>query len=273
MAGPTQGAESKSGACPSRTIALALAIGAAALLVVPAGCLGPLAAPVPAAHGPEAPPVRGGTLHLASIGDPRTLDPAGPSDGLAMQAQHLLFAGLVDLDDRAEVVPELAERWTVDEDGRGYHFVLRPGVLMHDGAELTADDVKRSAERSLHPASPNPNASYFQDIVGCGAFVSGQADHLAGIVVDGRYAISFHLDAPDAAFLSLLAMHTLRPVCRSAGTRYDDAWLPCGAGPFRLLPGGWQRGSSLRLVRHEGYFRTGLPYLDAVEWTFAVPIT
>ena len=40
------------------------------------------------------------------------------------------------------------------------------------------------------------------------------------------------------------------------------------------MPGGWQRGTSLRLVRHDGYFRPGLPYLDAVEWAFNMqPLT
>ena len=57
---------------------------------------------------------------------------------------------------------------------------------------------------------------------------------------------------------------------RAAGARYSRTWLPCGAGPFRLEPGGWQRGTSLRVVRHESYFRPGLPYLDAVEWTLTM---
>jgi ABC-type transport system substrate-binding protein len=65
-----------------------------------------------------------------------------------------------------------------------------------------------------------------------------------------------------------MAMPTLRPTCKSAGRRYSDGWLPCGAGPFRLEPGGWQRGTRLRLVRHDGYFRAGLPHLDGIEWIY-----
>jgi ABC-type transport system substrate-binding protein len=200
----------------------------------------------------------------------RNLDPAGPSDGLTQQAQHLMFAGLVDLDEHGTVVPELAERWTIEDGGRSYRFFLRAGVTMQDGAELTADDVERSVERALHPSTPNANASYFEGLTGYRAYADGKADHLAGVTVDGRYAVTFHLDAPDATFLPLMTMTTLRPVCRTAGDRYDDAWLPCGAGPFKLLPGGFQRGTSLRLVRHDGYFRAGLPYLDAVEWMLNV---
>jgi ABC-type transport system substrate-binding protein len=243
---------------------------AAALFGMSPACNGGLAGPIPADHGDGAPPEAGGTLRLASFQDLRGLDPAGPSDGLAQPAQHLLFAGLVDYDDRARVVADLADHWDVADDGRSYRFGLRPGVRMHDGEELTADDVKRSVERALHPSTPNPNASYFENISGYAAYAAGRSAGLDGVVVEGRYVVTFRLALPDATFLSVLAMHTLRPVCKTAGDRYSDTWAPCGAGPFKLLPGGWQRGTSLRLVRHEGYFRAGLPYLDAIEWTFNV---
>jgi ABC-type transport system substrate-binding protein len=246
---------------------LPAAVGLFAIMTA-SGCSEHLAAPIPAQHDDVAPARHGGTLRLASFADVRTLDPAGPLDGLAGEAIHLIFAGLVDYDHQANVVPDLADHWDVDDGGRTYRFTLRQGVVMHDGAELTADDVKRSVERSLHPSTPNPNASYFVGIAGYDAYAAKKAAHLSGVEVDGPYVVSFRLTAPDATFLPLLAMPTLRPTCRSATDRYVDTWLPCGAGPFKLEPKGWQRGTSLRLVRHAGYFLTGLPYLDAVEWTY-----
>jgi ABC-type transport system substrate-binding protein len=249
-------------------LGMAAAVGAVGLIAIPLGCGEPLAAPVPSGQTSEMAPRRGGTLHLASFQDVRNLDPAGPTDAVALQAEHLLFAGLVDYDDQAQLVPDLAERWDVEDEGRTYRFVLRTGVTMHDGEELTAEDVKRSAERALHPTTPNPNTSYFENLAGYEAYVARQVDHLSGVEIEGRYVVTFHLKEPDATFLSVLTMTTLRPVCRTAGARYVDTWSPCGAGPFKLPPGGWQRGTSLRLVRSERYFRAGLPYLDAVEWTF-----
>ncbi|HZU81540.1 MAG TPA: ABC transporter substrate-binding protein [Polyangiaceae bacterium] len=265
LSGPAAGRSSER----SARAVLALAIGAQSAV---AACLGPLAPPIPAAHEADDTPRRGGVLRLASFQDVRTLDPAAPTDALALQAEHLLYAGLVDLDEHAQVVGDLAERWEVEDDGRTYRFFLRPGVLMHDGQELTAEDVKRSAERALHPATPDPNAALFEDLLGYDAYAGLRADHLDGVRVEGRYAVTFRLRQPDVAFLPALATHTLRPLCRSAGDRYVDSWAPCGAGPFKLPPGGWQRGSRLRLVRHEGYFRAGRPYLDAVEWTFNVQV-
>jgi ABC-type transport system substrate-binding protein len=248
-----------------------LAAAGAALLVVPLGCDGALRAPIPAAHGDDEAPRRGGVLRLATVYDLRSLDPAAAPDGLAGHVFPLLFDGLVELDRDGQVVPDLAERWEVEDGGKLYRFVLRPGVTMHDGAELTADDVKRSVERALHSSTPSSVSAYLDDIVGYAAYTSGKAEHLEGVAVEGRYVVTFRLTQPDAAFLSLLAVPAMRPVCASAGDRFKRGWLPCGAGPFRLEPDGWQRGTSLRVVRHESYFRPGLPHLDAVEWALAMP--
>jgi ABC-type transport system substrate-binding protein len=232
------------------------------------GCTAEVPAPIPTAHPGDATPRRGGVITSASFGDIRTIDPANVGDGLVPQVLEAIFAGLVDYDLDGKIVPDLAERWTTSEDGKDIRFVLREGVRFHDGEELTADDVLRSIERALHPTSPNPYSSYFASIRGYADYVGKKAEHLTGVTVDGRYVVTFHLDAPDAAFLPLLAMHPLRPVCKSAGTRYVDTWHPCGAGPFKLLPGGWDRGRQITLVRHEGYFRPGLPYLDEVRMLF-----
>jgi ABC-type transport system substrate-binding protein len=248
----------------------ALACAALAALSLPLGCSGGLQGPQPAADTDDAHPRRGGTLHLASANDMRNLDPGGLTDGLVSQAMLLMFDALVDFDRDGHTVPNLAESWDVEDGGRTYRFHLRQGVRMHDGGELTADDVKRSVERALNPATPCETASDFDGIVGFASYVAGDSPHLAGVTVDGRYVVTFHLALPDGAFVAMLGMPSMRPVCATAGDRYVDTWLPCGTGPFKLEPGGWQRGTSLRLVRNDAYFRPGLPYLDAVEWTFGM---
>ncbi|MBX3261054.1 MAG: ABC transporter substrate-binding protein [Labilithrix sp.] len=240
-----------------------------ALLATAPACSSELPAPIPSA-GPEgAAPRRGGVLELATFGDVRaSLDPANITDGLAPQIAEQLFAGLVDYDRHGRIQPDIAERWVVDDDGTTYRFFLRPGVRFHDGDEVTAEDVKRSIERALHGSAPNPAATSFSMIAGFDALQEKKADALSGVEVEGRYVVSFHLAKRDATFLPILATLPLRPVCKSGGARYSDAWHPCGAGPFKLAPDGWQRGHRLTLVRHDGYFRPGLPRLDAVRWTF-----
>ncbi len=243
------------------------------LLGFNAGCSPELPTPLPSGHSEAALPRRGGALTLASFGDMRTLDPANVADGIAPQVLQAMFAGLVDYDTQGQIQPELAKRYSVSSDGTHYRFVLREGVRFHDGEELTADDVKRSVERALHPTSPNPSSASYASIKGYAAFIARKAEHLDGVSVEGRYVVTFDVDRPDSSFLPLLAMQPLRPVCKSAGTRYADTWHPCGAGPFKLLPGGWDHGRQIKLVRHPGYFRPGLPYLDSFTYLFNVNTT
>jgi ABC-type transport system substrate-binding protein len=232
------------------------------------GCNRPLPDPPMGDHPDDDTPRRGGTLRLASFGDMRFLDPAVVGDALSFAAAEVVFAGLVDYDKDSNVVPDLASRYEVAEGGTVYRFFLREGVVFHDGTELTAEDVKRSIERALHPDTPGPVAFLFAPILGYDAYTAKKADHLEGVVVEGRYVVAIHLKESDSRFLYMLALPPLRPVCKSAGDRYSDTWAACGAGPFKVLPGGWDRGRSLTLVRHDGYFRPGRPFLDAVTWTF-----
>ncbi len=213
-------------------------------------------------------PRRGGIIKVATFGDIRTVDPANIADGLAPQVNQALFAGLVDYDSKANIVPDIAERWVVEDEGKTYRFFLREGVRFHDGDEVTADDVRRSTERALHPSAPNPDTGYYSSILGYDDFVAKKTEHLEGVAVEGKYVVVYRLKEADATFLRVLALQTLRPVCKSGGDRYVDTWHPCGAGPFKLEPAGWERGRQLTVVRHDGYFKPGLPYLDGMRWLF-----
>jgi ABC-type transport system substrate-binding protein len=240
---------------------MALAIAAGACVAAPVACgreSGPRGRPI--ATDPE----RGGTLRLATFSDLRSLEPATAMDTESQPYLNLLFAGLVDYGPSGEIVTDLAERFEIAGDGRTYRFVLRRGVRFHDGEELVADDVKRSIERALHPDTPNPALAFYERILGFASYQARKSDHLEGVVVEGRHVVSFRLERPDATFLSVLALPFLRPVCRSAGRRYDDAFqnAPCGAGPFRFES--WQQGRMLRVRRHDGYHGE-LPWLDAIE--------
>ena len=86
---------------------------------------------------------------------------------------------------RPAVAP--ARSFTTSPDGRTHTFVLRDGIKLHDGAELTAADVKRSIERALHPKTACPGASNYAAIEGFDAFHGGKAGELAGAMV-GAFA-------------------------------------------------------------------------------------
>jgi len=240
----------------------------AALAWLACACREPPPSPIAAAGNPA--PVRGGELHLASFGDIKSLDPAVASDSLTDEAIQLMFAGLVDFDDQGRVVPDLAERFERSDDGLVYRFFLRPNLFFQDGSPLRAEDCKRSIERALHPDTPSSYSLFYDRIVGFDDFQSRKRDHLAGVVVEGERVLAVHLREPDATFLPAFAMQALRPVCPSAGDRYDDAWQPCGAGPFELAS--WDKGRRLRLVRFDKWWEPGKPYLDAITYSYGMNV-
>ena len=70
----------------------------------------------------------GGTLNFGEYGRPATLDPITSNDMISVRVIELLFNGLVGIDEKQEIVAELAERWEIAEEGKIYTFYLRQDV-------------------------------------------------------------------------------------------------------------------------------------------------
>src|SRR5690606_13594996 len=92
---------------------------------------------------------RGGTLNVAYPANPATLDPHLTTNQATRDVSRNTYEQLLTLNERYEVVPQLAESYTVSDDGLTYTFVLRQGITFHDGQPLTADDVVASMEKWL----------------------------------------------------------------------------------------------------------------------------
>lgn len=97
-------------------------------------------------------------------------------------------------DEKNNIVPDLAERWTVTPDGRVYTFVLRRGVKFTNGREVTAQDVKYSIERIMDPATRSPNTWIFSGVIqGAKEMKDGKASQISGLRVLDRYTVRFNL--------------------------------------------------------------------------------
>ena len=55
----------------------------------------------------------GGVLNYGEYGRPATLDPITSNETISLRITELVFNGLVGIDEKQEIVPELAERWEV----------------------------------------------------------------------------------------------------------------------------------------------------------------
>ena len=248
-------------------IASRVRFGLGAVLAL-AACDRPLGPPFPGLGGAEV--VRGGTLELAMLGDVRSLDPAIMASGVDASVASSIYAGLVDVDRKGTIIPVLAERVDMSQEGTVLRVTLRPGLHFHDGSPLDATSVAASFQRFLAPATGSTSTSLFAKLRGFDAFRNGTTKALSGLVVEGPLSLRFELTEYDATFLPSLTLVQARPVCPSSLASSHDEFVPCGAGPFRLQRGDWRRGESLTLTRFDGWFRRPYPLLDAVRWRLQV---
>jgi peptide/nickel transport system substrate-binding protein len=100
------------------------------------------------------PAVPQGVYREAVVGTPTMINPLLATNQVDRDLSALIFSGLTRADERGEIVPELAESWKIEEDGRRYVFTLRQGVTWHDGQPFTASDVLFTIRLMQDPAFP-----------------------------------------------------------------------------------------------------------------------
>ncbi|MEB4615560.1 ABC transporter substrate-binding protein [Leucobacter sp. M11] len=136
-----------------------------------------------------------------------------------------VYQGLVGLTPGTlDVVPVLAERYEVSEDGLDYRFELRDGVRFHSGTELNAEDVVTSLTETL------------------GDTITAQAP-------DER-TVTIALEQPNSRLLTLLASR--EGLILEAGADNDLNTSANGTGPYTLAS--WKQGDSITLRQSADYW-------------------
>src|SRR6266487_4243895 len=107
------------------------------------------------------------TIPQVGIADIVTLDPALvlAADQPSMSAIQMLYTGLVQLDDKLQVQPQLAQSWDVSPDGLTWTFHLRHNLKFSDGTPLTSADVAYSIDRALQPTTKSSVAPIYLALI------------------------------------------------------------------------------------------------------------
>jgi len=197
-------------------------------------------------------PQPGGILRFARNHDITSFDPIDSTANLAIWTLLNMFDQLVRLSPSGDgIEPGIATDWTISEDGKTYVFNLRDDVKFHNGAPLTAEDVKFSLDRARGDES-NWNWMY---------------PAIQSVEVTGEHQVTIKLNQPYQPLLSTLALASSsivpKQVMEEKGKEYF-ANNPVGSGPFMLES--WQRGQKIVLKKNPDYWQKGKPYLDGVEF-------
>jgi peptide/nickel transport system substrate-binding protein len=190
-----------------------------------------------------------GTLVVGLVAEPVNLDPPQVTDLNSNRVGRRVVETLVTFpDESTQVVPGLAESWTISKDGLQYTFKLRRGIAFHDGTPLNAEAVKFSIERQINPNHPAyklgkyPFANYF-------------FGNVKAVEVLSDERVAFLLNEPRASFLAVLTAGAASIVSPTAVMKWGPDYPnhPVGTGPFRFAS--WDRGQRVVLEKNPGYWK------------------
>ncbi|MGI9253848.1 MAG: ABC transporter substrate-binding protein, partial [Thermomicrobiales bacterium] len=196
---------------------------------------------------------------LEGVSDLVSLDPATASDAQGFTAVGLLYGGLVRLNADLLVEPDLAESWTVSDDGMAYTFTLREGAKFSDGSPITSADVVASLNHALDPSTGAWTGPYYLALIeGANAVAASGSEgpdgtpmpvvtEISGVkAVDDR-TVEIRITQPSAYFLSVLSLAPAK-IAPAAGA--GDGKVT--SGPFALEA--WNKGLGLVLVPIANYW-------------------
>lgn len=203
-----------------------------------------------------------------------SLDPATAGNTENIWAVNQLFNGLVQMDEKLNIIPCIAKKFSISSDGLTYTFNLRSDVYFHDnvcfengkGRKVNAKDFEYSFNR-LYDSRVSSAMSLLTNID------RTEKTQYKGFEAKNDSTFIIHLVNPYSAFISILTMKyfSVLPFEAIEYHKQDFRSNPVGTGPFKFKM--WEEGTKLILVKNENYFEydeknNRLPYLDAVTISF-----
>jgi peptide/nickel transport system substrate-binding protein len=181
------------------------------------------------------------TLVIGLDDDPPQLDPHRSSAAVDRQTFQSVYNKLIDINEKLELVPELATKWDISEDGLTYTFTLQEGVLFHDGTPFNAEAVKYNFERMLDPEFGSPRKS--------------EIELVTEVNVVNEYIVEVKLKEVFAPFLATLTDRAGMMVSPTAAEKLGDDFAnqPVGTGPYKFVDR--EKQSHINLTRFEDYWR------------------
>jgi PGF-CTERM protein len=190
------------------------------------------------------------TFVYATYGEPESLDPAFAYDSASWGVISQIYETLLTYkpESSKEVVPLLAESYTVSDDGLVWTFKLRKGVTFHNGNPLTADDVVYSIERVI---KMNQDPAWMI------------ADFVDKVEKVDDYTVKIYLKEPYAGFKFVLATPVAAIVDKETVEEHGgvvegqaNEWMTknaVGTGPYKLVE--WKQGELIHLEAYDNYWK------------------
>jgi peptide/nickel transport system substrate-binding protein len=206
-------------------------------------------------------PESGGSITEGVIGTPRFINPVIANSNVDRDLSSLIYSGLTKINENNEIIPDLAERYEISEDGLIYDFYLREKVKFHNGKIVTADDIVFTILKIQDPAIRSPKISDWENIT-----IEKVSDN----------QVKFILEQADPNFLEktnvgILPKHLWQEAPTDAFSLNLYNIEPIGSGPYKInkikrdninIPTSYTLSSYNR-------YALGKPLIDKITFKFA----
>ena len=199
----------------------------------------------------QAAPRRGGTLRMSVDQAVGKLNPLAIRVTPEYLVAELLYSALTRLSYSMTAEPDLAASWSSSPDLTEWTFVLRKGLVFHDGSPCNANDVVATFEAILDPKTASPARQ--------------NVGPIAKVRAKDNDTVVFNLSAPFADLPVTLAYTNAKivpaAVIKSGLQRLDREAI--GTGPFKLVS--YEPERQVVVQRNDAYYDRGRPYLDRIQ--------
>lgn len=208
---------------------------------------------------PQASTNRGDTV-VVTLQEPGGIfTPYFNSSGYDGNVQSVMFPPLVDVNEKGEPIPGLAESWEISDDELTFTFYLRDHLKFDDGSPLTTEDVAFTLTLLHDPSYAGGTDITEAAIVGGLDYKEGDATEISGIKIIDEKTIQITTEKVNARSLRLLGSQVLKKDYYGNGYKKgnldyirDLHLAPIGAGPFRYVK--YFPGQEIRYEANEHYY-------------------
>ena len=206
-------------------------------------------------------PAGGGSYIEGVVGPPRFINPVyAASFDTDRDLIELIYSGLMKYDKDGNIVPDLARKYEISEDGRIYEFNLKENLFWSDGKPLTADDILFTIKAIQNPSLKSPVRPSW-----LGVKVKKLSD----------LSLSFELENSSAVFLEnatlkILPKHIWEEVSAQNFPLSIYNLKPVGSGPYKLKELSQDKKGNIKSIElvANPYVSEKRPYISKIIFYF-----
>jgi len=200
-------------------------------------------------------PGYGGTYTEGVIGDIEKINPLFINNEAEASANRLIFSGLTRVMPDNKVIPDLAEKWDISDNGQTYTFTLRKNIKWHDNQPVTVDDVIFTINLIQNPDTRTNQSIIWQNIKV--EKINNQAVKISLPNIYGNFL--------KVASQPILPEHLLKDIDPNSIKIAEFNLKPIGSGPYKFVRFD-QAGNEVKVIfsAYDNYL-PHRPYIDQVN--------